>query len=71
MCTNNQPLRKVAGDKASLPRSVHACVLAAESVVEKKKKDAFPAAMENYVGINLMRNACDLYKDNYKILLAK
>lgn len=36
-----------------------------------KKEMPFPEAMEKYLGINLMRNACDLYKDNYKILLAK
>lgn len=69
MCTNKSPLRKVAGDKTSLPQSVLACVLATEGVV--KRETPFPEAMEKYLGINLMRNACDLYKDNYKILLVR
>lgn len=34
-----------------------------------KKEMSFLEVMEKYLGINLMRNACDLYKDNYKILL--
>lgn len=53
-----------------LPQSALACVLATESVM-RKKETPFPEAMEKYLGINLMRNACDLYKDNYKILLVK
>ena len=67
--TNKESFSKAARDKPDSPQSGLSRVLATESVMGKKV--SFPEAAEKYLEINLMRNACDLYKGNYKILLVK